>query len=39
VRPPEGKTRLLSLKQDWFLNLDHGLDWFGNMARRGADRA
>jgi len=30
------KTRLLSLKQDWFLNLDHGLDWSGNMARRGS---
>lgn len=29
------KTRLRSFKQDWFLNLDHGLDWFGNMARRG----
>lgn len=29
------KTRLLSLKQDWFLDLDHGLDWSGSMARRG----
>ncbi len=30
------RIRLLSLKQDWFLNLDHGLDWTGNMARRGS---
>ncbi|MEA1064753.1 hypothetical protein [Erwinia sp. HR93] len=29
------KTRLLSFKNDWFLNLDHGLDWFDNIARRG----
>ncbi|MBD8159242.1 hypothetical protein IFU23_14145 [Pantoea agglomerans] len=29
------KTRLLSLKQDWFLDLEHGLGWLDNMARRG----
>lgn len=29
------ETRLRSFKQDWFLNLDHGINWFGNMARRG----
>lgn len=30
------KTRLLSFRNDWFLNLEHGLDWLDNMARRGA---
>lgn len=29
------KTRLLLFRNDWFLDLDAGLDWLGNMARRG----
>lgn len=28
-------TRLRSFRQDWFLDMTHGIDWVGNMARRG----
>lgn len=28
-------TRLRSFKNDWFMNTDDGIDWLGNMARRG----
>lgn len=29
------ETRIRSFKQDWFLDREHGLDWLGNMSRRG----
>ncbi|WP_208951225.1 hypothetical protein [Rahnella sp. ChDrAdgB13] len=28
-------TRLKSFKNDWFLNLDHGIAWLDRMSRRG----
>lgn len=30
------QTRLHSFRQDWFLDATHGIDWIGNMARRGS---